>query len=79
MKLICFILGLNINFCGYSSFVNFFVTNEGKRFEVTITKLVSKSNINDEINFVQSINEDNFSFREGENEQNENIIEPLLV
>ena len=78
-KLISFILGLIINFCGYSSFVNFFVTNEGKRFEVTITKLVSKSNINDEINFVQSINEDNFSFREGENEQNQNIIEPLLV
>ena len=54
-RLIYFILGLIINFCGYSSFVNFFVTNEGKKIEVTIRKLVSKSFMNDgNMNYIQS-------------------------
>ena len=78
-RLIEFILGLIINFSGYSSFVNFFVKNGGKRVEVTIKKLVTKSIINDgNMNFIDSINDDT-SFKERESDVNGNIIEPLLV
>ena len=78
-RLIDFILGLIINFCGYSSFVNFFVTNEAKKVEVTIIKLVSKSKINDgDVNLIQSINDDNISFQDRESNINGNIIKLLL-
>ena len=53
--------------------------NGGKRVEVTIKKLVTKSIINDgNMNFIDSINDDT-SFKERESDVNGNIIEPLLA